>query len=93
MITTIIMIVLAVLTVLIYSAYTQSEHAQTFFGTRRLAATIPFVAFGIGRFLWITNGTTDADSPTDSMLRDRPFLANLVLYVAAVLVIIYWGRQ
>jgi len=85
--------VLAVLTVISYAAYTQSDHAQTFFGTRLLAVTIPFVAFGIGRFLWITNGTADADSPTDSMLRDRPFLVNLLLYAAAVVTIIYRGRQ
>lgn len=84
-----LLLVLAVLTTLIYAAYTQSAHAQSFFGTRLLALTIPFVGFGIVRFIWITNGTEDAESPTDSMLRDWPFLLNLVLYVAAIFVIIY----
>ncbi len=79
----------AVLTIVTYGAYTVSEHAQAFFGTRSLLATLPFAAFGIFRFLWLTHRTTDAESPTDSMLRDKPFVANLMLYAAAIVAIIY----
>lgn len=81
---------LAALTVGLYALYTQSEHALDFFGTRLIAAsTIPFVAFGIVRFLWIVQRKADAESPTDSMLRDVPFLTNLLLYGALIALIVY----
>jgi decaprenyl-phosphate phosphoribosyltransferase len=84
-----LLIALAILTTLTYAAYTQSPHALAFFGTRRLALTVPFVAFGITRFLWMTNRKLDDESPTDSMLRDKLFLLNLVAYAAAIVLIIY----
>jgi len=80
---------LGLLTTATYVAYTQSGHAQGFFGTRYLALTTPFVAFGIHRFVGITRRQQTAESPTDSMLRDKPFMANLILYGVAVLLIIY----
>lgn len=83
--------VLAVLTTLAYAGYTQSHHALTFFGTRRLVLTIPFVAFGVFRFIWITQRKVDAESPTDSMLRDAPFMINLLGYAVAIVAIIYAG--
>jgi 4-hydroxybenzoate polyprenyltransferase len=80
---------LGVLTTITYLAYTRSPHARELFRTGRLAWTVPFVAFGVYRFIWIASRKTDAESPTESMLRDPPFVANLVLYAAAVLVILY----
>jgi decaprenyl-phosphate phosphoribosyltransferase len=82
---------LAVATLATYTAYTQSAHAQMFFGTRALFVTLPFVAFGLGRFLWLSSRKLDAESPTDSMLKDRPFLVNLVLYAGSLLAVIYGG--
>jgi 4-hydroxybenzoate polyprenyltransferase len=84
-----LLVSLAALTTLTYAAYTQSSHAQSFFGTRDLAFTIPFVVIGIVRFLKITQAKADAESPTDSMLKDRLFVLNLLLYIAAIVVIIY----
>jgi 4-hydroxybenzoate polyprenyltransferase len=84
-----LLILLGLLTTATYLAYTQSWHAQTFFGARSLIWTVPFVAFGVFRFIWITSHKLDAESPTDSMLRDIPFVLNLLLYAAAILLIIY----
>ncbi len=83
--------VLALATAGVYGLYTQSEHAVSLFETRSLAFTIPFVVMGIVRFVWLTFNKPDAESPTDSMLKDKPFLANLVAYAAAVAVILYWA--
>lgn len=80
---------LAVLTILAYAGYTQSHHAQTFFGTRRLILTVPFVIFGVYRFIWITRTKVDSESPTDSMLSDAPFMINLLGYAVAIVAIIY----
>ncbi|MBC8131714.1 MAG: decaprenyl-phosphate phosphoribosyltransferase [Deltaproteobacteria bacterium] len=83
-----LMVILAVLTSMAYLAYTQSEHALTFFGHLPLVLTVPFVVFGIFRFTWITSRKLDAESPTDSMLRDWPFVLNLVLYAGAILLLV-----
>jgi decaprenyl-phosphate phosphoribosyltransferase len=83
--------VLAALTVLTYAAYTQSPHALDFFGTRSLMFTVPFVGFGIYRFLRITGRKADAESPTESMLKDRLFLLNLLLYAITIVFIIYYS--
>jgi 4-hydroxybenzoate polyprenyltransferase len=82
---------LAGFTVAAYVGYTQSPHALSFFGTRRLVLTVPFVAFGVFRFIWITQRKIDSESPTDSMLRDAPFMINLLGYAVAIVSIIYAG--
>ena len=79
---------LGVLTSVTYFAYTQSAHAHRFFGARPLVLTVPFVAFGVFRFTWIATRKLDADSPTDSMMRDWPFVVNLCFYSVAILVLV-----
>jgi decaprenyl-phosphate phosphoribosyltransferase len=81
--------VLAVLSVAAYAAYTQSRHALGFFHTRALAFTVPFAAFAVWRFLWLTTNKTDDESPTDSMLRDLPFLLNVAAYGIVLVLVIY----
>src|SRR5262249_46306704 len=75
---------LAVATVIAYVMYTQSPHTIAFFGTRGMAFTAPFAIAGVWRFLHLVGHRPRAESPTEEMLRDRPFLANLALWVAAV---------
>jgi len=84
-----LLVILGVLTCLTYIAYTQSTHAQTFFGTRHLVLTAPLVGYGMWRFIWLVNNSSGAESPTDSMLRDWPILTTLVLYAISILVVIY----
>lgn len=83
-----LMFVLGLLTSLVYLAYTQSAHAHDFFGARPFILTVPFVVFGVFRFTWIASRKLDAESPTDSMLRDWPFMLNLGLYAIAILVLV-----
>jgi decaprenyl-phosphate phosphoribosyltransferase len=81
---------LAVLTTATYAAYTQSPHAIGMFNTRSLLLTVPFAAFAIFRFLWIVQRKSDDESPTDSMLADKLFLLNLLLYTGSIVGIIYY---
>jgi len=83
-----LMAVLGVLTTLTYLVYTQSMHARELFHVE-LVWTVPFVAIGIFRFIAITNRKADAESPTESMLRDPLFVANVLAYGAAVLILLY----
>jgi hypothetical protein len=45
--------------------------------------------FGVFRFLQLVAGSPKAESPTQEMLRDTPFVLNLVMWVIEVIVIVY----
>jgi decaprenyl-phosphate phosphoribosyltransferase len=78
-------------TLVAYVLYCRAPHTLEFFHTTKMVWTAPFAAFGLLRFLQIVRGTPDADSPTEAMLRDTPFLVNLMLWAAAIVIIIYYG--
>jgi len=80
--------VLGVATTAAYLIYTRTQRTNELFGGGQLVFTVPFVAFGIYRFIRIVSRTDKADSPTDSMLHDPAFVVNLVLYAAAVVAIV-----
>ena len=70
-----------------YCFYCFSEHAFAQFGTRNLGWTIPFLLVGFGRFIHLTRGAEQ--SPTDAMIRDPLFLANLGAWALVVGGVIY----
>jgi hypothetical protein len=43
----------------------------------------------MGRFLQLVTGSPKAESPTQEMLRDVPFILNLIAWVLFVLVTVY----
>lgn len=81
--------VTSTLTVLTYAVYTLDAHTRAMFRTDYLVVTTVFTAFGVARFLKLVRTHAEAESPTEQMLRDAPFLLNLGLWVATVLVLIY----
>ncbi len=83
--------VFGALTSAAYVAYTLSGHTQRFFHTRWMWLSAPFCLVGIGRFVWLVSHAAHADSPTDAMLRDPPFVINLVLWAACITALIYQG--
>jgi decaprenyl-phosphate phosphoribosyltransferase len=79
-------------TVVAYVAYTLSEHTRTFFHTSKMVWTVPACVLGMGRFLMLVSQRPQAESPTEEILRDPLFMANLGLWVAAVIGIIYFAH-
>ena len=79
----------AALTIVAYAAYTLDPDTSEFFGTGSLPWSIPFAVFGVARYLYLIRNRPDCESPTEEMLRDAPFVANLFLWGVAVLAIIY----
>jgi len=88
----VVMLVLAVATAVAYGLYTQDAHTVWFFGTRQLIWTLPSAVLGIARFLQLALWRPREESPTDAVLRDWPFMLNLAVWAAAVLVIVYGAR-
>jgi 4-hydroxybenzoate polyprenyltransferase len=81
--------VLMILILLVYSFYTVAPRTRHYFGTMNLVFTIPFVAFGLYRFNWILMGKDGPESPTDFMVKDWPFMVNLLLWSITVVVVLY----
>lgn len=77
--------------VLAYALYSISPETVERFHTGRLVYTIPFVLFGIFRFLYLVYQSTSELNPTESMLKDAPFLINIALWGAVVVSIIYFS--
>jgi decaprenyl-phosphate phosphoribosyltransferase len=72
-----------------YVAYTLDPDTMAFFHTAHLWATTPFVVVGIALFLSLARDESRLDSPTDEMLKNVPFVLNLILYGITVITIVY----
>ncbi len=77
--------------VVTYVVYTLDPATREAFGTDYLAVTSFMPLFGIMRFLQLVRRKQTAESPTEDMLRDKPFILNAIAYVVAVVVVIYFG--
>ena len=74
--------------VLTYMLYT--IEAQTIRGNgHRMMLTIPFVVYGIFRYLYLIHVRGEGSAPDELLFKDIPLLADVILWVAAVGVILY----
>ena len=78
-------------TLLSYALYTTAEDTVARFGDYGLVWTVPFVLFGIFRYLYLIHQADDPRqrNPTELLLYDVPFLVNMGLYGLAVFAIVY----
>jgi 4-hydroxybenzoate polyprenyltransferase len=76
-------------TVVAYSVYATSGETAVRLGTTRLGLTIPFVLYGIFRYLYLVHQKRAGGSPADLLLTDRPLLACVGLWALAVALILY----
>jgi hypothetical protein len=76
-------------TVISYSLYTVSPETVGRFGTRNLVFTIPFVLYGIFRYLYLVYLKATGENPTEMIIKDVPFLVNLAIWLIVVLLVVY----
>jgi len=76
-------------TVVTYALYTLSPDVQSKFPGKRLELTIPFVLFGIFRYLHLIHHRDQGGNPTRSLFTDPVLLSVVLLWAAAVILIIY----
>ncbi len=76
-------------TVTAYALYTMSPETVAKFHTHLLPATLPFVLYGIFRYLYLLYRRQLGGNPSELFLNDRALLVNTALWIAAVLVIVY----
>jgi 4-hydroxybenzoate polyprenyltransferase len=75
--------------VIAYALYAVAPETVAKFGSERLLATVPMVLFGIFRYLFLIHQRAGLRNPTEAILTDLPFLANVGLWGLAVLWVVY----
>lgn len=75
--------------VVVYMLYTFSSEVSTKLGTENLFMTIPFVIYGIFRYLYLIHKEERGGSPTEVLISDRPILINVILWLATVVAVLY----
>ena len=76
-------------TLIAYCLYTISAETVQKFGTGHLVWTSGFVLYGIFRYLYLVHQKGKGGSPEELVLQDKPLLLNIVLWIGAVIIIIY----
>jgi 4-hydroxybenzoate polyprenyltransferase len=81
---------LSAATITTYSLY-------TFFAAHpgageRMMLTIPFVLYGVLRYQYLVHVKDAGGSPEEVLLKDRPTLVNILLWMLSVVVVLYWPR-
>jgi 4-hydroxybenzoate polyprenyltransferase len=75
-------------TVVAYTFYTLSPEIREKFGTGELVLTVPFVLYGIFRYLYLVHQKEEGGSPTKLLLTDGPLLICVGLWIITVIVIL-----
>jgi len=77
-------------TVMSYAFYTVSEETVNRFQTEALLFTVPFVLYGIFRYLYLIYHRNQGGNPAHDLLADPHIIVNLCLWAAVTGVILYW---
>lgn len=75
--------------VVYYTLYTVSHETIRRFGTRNLIYTIPFVIYGLFRYIYLAYIKKKGSDPIQIVLQDLPSVINILLWITIVGVIIY----
>jgi len=82
--------IVASATLLAYSLYAFSAHAGP--SGPWMMLTVPFVLYGIFRYLYLSHAKGLAGAPELILLKDRPMQINLILWVLVAAGILYFGK-
>jgi len=78
-------------TVMSYAIYTISDETVKKFNTKSLMYTVPFVLYGIFRYLYLVHKREEGGNPTKILLTDVPLILNVLAWVLVCAYIIYGG--
>ncbi|MCB9892041.1 MAG: decaprenyl-phosphate phosphoribosyltransferase [Planctomycetes bacterium] len=84
---------LGALTVTTYALYTVAPQTIEKFGTENLIWTVPFVVYGVFRYLWLVHMRSEGGNPTKLLLSDVPTLLNVFAWGAVALWAVYGGAH
>jgi 4-hydroxybenzoate polyprenyltransferase len=77
-------------TLISYTLYTIAEDTIAKFGTKNLIYTVPFVLYGIFRYLYLVHQKSEGGTPESLIIRDKPLLLDVFLWVVSAVIILYF---
>jgi len=77
--------------VVMYMLYTFSTEVSEKLGTDNLYLTIPFVVYGIFRYLYLIHKKEKGGSPTTVLITDLPIMLTVLLWVLTSILILYYA--
>jgi len=77
-------------TLVSYMIYTASAEVEAKLGTRHLYLTVPFVAFGILRYLYLIDERNEGGDPASALLHDRPLMLTVALWILTDIALLYF---
>ena len=86
-----VMMIVAGAALLTYTIYTCSPEVVERLGTDKLYVTLPFVIYGLFRYMYLVHLKSSGGDPSKTLLRDLPTLITVVLWGLASVGIIYLG--
>ena len=75
--------------VIAYCLYTIAPETIAKFGTHNLMLTVPFVLYGVYRYLYLVYRKEMGGAPEQALLGDFPLLVDVLLWMASVVAVIY----
>lgn len=81
--------VVAAACVVAYGLYTVSPDTVEHVGSDGLKFTVPFVLYGIFRYLYLLHKRDAGGSPERVLLTDGPFIANILLFMLVAGIVLY----
>jgi 4-hydroxybenzoate polyprenyltransferase len=75
--------------VIAYCLYTIAPETIAKFGTHNLMLTVPFVLYGVYRYLYLVYRKEMGGAPEQALLSDFPLLVDVLLWMASVVAVIY----
>jgi 4-hydroxybenzoate polyprenyltransferase len=77
-------------TIVCYAIYTLSPEVTQRLGSRYMILTLPFVLYGIFRYLYLVHVHEKGGSPTKDLLTDTPLLLSILLWTLTSVGLIYF---
>ncbi|MCE5307156.1 MAG: decaprenyl-phosphate phosphoribosyltransferase [Acidobacteriales bacterium] len=82
-------VILCAATVVCYAIYTVAPDTMAKFGTDRLIYTVPFVIYGLFRYLYLVEVRSDGGNPASLVVRDLPLTVCIALWLLVCCFVIY----
>jgi hypothetical protein len=83
---------IAIVSFMLYATDSRTVREFGEAGSHHLVYTLPLVVYAVFRFAYLVEHGL-VDGPTDVLMKDRSFQAAIVLWVLAVVVIVYQGQK
>ncbi len=81
----------AAATIITYALYTISDSTQEHFHTKNLVYTLPFVLYGIFRYLYLIHKQEKGGNPETVLVTDKPLYLNILFWILTSGFIIYFA--